>query len=135
MRVSSHQRQLVVFHWSLNDSKSPQVSRTILSILADLNCVVVCIVLIVTLISNSSNYLSIPVGTVPSASIIIGITVILMFHSFYFSNKVQVFISLFLLFHFPSMVHWNGKIDYSTSSLFFPFFLLINSSDLPAGIR
>ena len=29
-----HQRLLVVFHWSLSDSKSPQVSRTLLSILA-----------------------------------------------------------------------------------------------------
>ena len=33
----SHQRQLVVFHWSLSDSKSPQVSRTLLSILAVFN--------------------------------------------------------------------------------------------------
>ena len=32
----SHQRYLMVFHWSLSDSKS-QVSRTLLSILADLN--------------------------------------------------------------------------------------------------
>ena len=29
-------RELMVFHRSLNDSKSPQVSRTLLSILADL---------------------------------------------------------------------------------------------------
>ena len=36
----SHQRQLMVFHWSLIDSKSPQISRTLLSILAVLNNVV-----------------------------------------------------------------------------------------------
>ena len=34
----SHQYLLVVFHWSLSDSKSPHVSRTFLNILADLNC-------------------------------------------------------------------------------------------------
>ena len=34
----------MVFHWSLSDSKSPQVSRTLLSILAFLNNVVVLIV-------------------------------------------------------------------------------------------
>ena len=37
----SHQRQQMVFHWSLSDSKSPQISRTLLSILADLNNAVV----------------------------------------------------------------------------------------------
>ena len=31
----SHQCKLVVFHWKLSDSKSPQVHRTLLSILAD----------------------------------------------------------------------------------------------------
>ena len=34
----------MVFHWSLSDSKSPQVSRTLLSILAVLNNVVVWMV-------------------------------------------------------------------------------------------
>ena len=33
----SHKYQLVIFHQSLRDSKSPQVSRTLLSILADFN--------------------------------------------------------------------------------------------------
>ena len=37
----SHQCPLVVFHWSLSGSKSPQVSRTLLSILTDLNNAVV----------------------------------------------------------------------------------------------
>ena len=34
----------MVFHWKLSDSKSPQVSRTILSTLADLNISVVLVV-------------------------------------------------------------------------------------------
>ena len=33
----SHQCKLMVFHWRLNNSKSPQVSRTLLSILAVFN--------------------------------------------------------------------------------------------------
>ena len=40
----SHQCQLMVFHWSLSDSKSPQVSRTRLRILAVLSSAVVWIV-------------------------------------------------------------------------------------------
>ena len=42
---SSHQCSLVVFHWSLSDSKSPQISRILLSILVDLNNAAVWIVL------------------------------------------------------------------------------------------
>ena len=34
----------MIFHWSLSDSKSPQVSRTLLSILAVLNNAVVRLV-------------------------------------------------------------------------------------------
>ena len=37
----SYQRWLMVFHWTLNDSKSPQVSRILLGILAVLNNAVV----------------------------------------------------------------------------------------------
>ena len=42
----------MVFHWSLSDSKSPKVSRTLLSFLADLNYSVVCMVYTRPLISN-----------------------------------------------------------------------------------
>ena len=40
----SHQRKLMVFHWRLSDSKSPQVFRTLLSILAVFNNAVVWMV-------------------------------------------------------------------------------------------
>ena len=43
----------MVFHWSLSDSKSPQVSWTLLFILADLNNVVVGMVFTCPLISKS----------------------------------------------------------------------------------
>ena len=68
------QCKLVVFHWSLNDSKSPQLSIILLGILANLKNAVVWIVLILPLIFNSSNPLSNHFGTIPSTSAIIGIT-------------------------------------------------------------
>ena len=48
----SHQLTLMVFNWNLSDSKSPQVSRTLLSILADLNNTVVWTVSPVLLFTN-----------------------------------------------------------------------------------
>ena len=77
------QHKLMVFHWSLSDSKSPQVSRTLLSILADLNNSVLLMVMARPLISNSSSPLTKPLGTVTSAPITIGITATFMFHRFY----------------------------------------------------
>ena len=38
--------ELIVFHWTLSDIKSPQVSRTLLSILANINNAVIWMVLI-----------------------------------------------------------------------------------------
>ena len=40
----SHQRQLMVSHWSLSDSKSPQIPRTVFNVLANLNNAVVWMV-------------------------------------------------------------------------------------------
>ena len=47
--------QLMVSRWSVSDGKSPQVSRTLLSILVDLNNAVVCMVSTRSLISKSSS--------------------------------------------------------------------------------
>ena len=65
----------MVFHWSLSDSKSPQVSRTLLSILAVLNNIVVWMVSTRPPTSKSSSTLSNPLVTVPNAPIIISIFV------------------------------------------------------------
>ena len=105
----------MVFHWSLSDCKSPQVSRTLLSILADLNNAVVCIVSTRPLISKSSS----PLLTVLSEPITIGITFTFMFHSFELSCKVLVLISLFTFLQFYSVVSWNGKVHFSAGSLLF----------------
>ena len=85
----------MVFHWSLSDYKSRQVAGTFLSILADLNNVVVLMVLIRLPISNSSSLLIKPLETVTSVPITSAITVT-MFHSFFSSlarSKFWYFIS------------------------------------------
>ena len=67
----------MVFHWSLSDSKSPQVSRTLLSILAVLNNAVVWIVSTRSPTSKSSSPFNNPLFTVPKAPITIIIIVII----------------------------------------------------------
>ena len=112
----------MVFHRSLGDTQSPQVSRTLLSILAYLNNVVVWIVSTCTLISKSSNPITKPLGSVLSASTIIVIIVTLLFYRFfllwqspgiYLSTQFHLF-----LFRVPT-----GQ-QIRQSSRFF-FFLLI----------
>ena len=64
----------MVSYKNLNVKKSPQVSRTRLSIQADLNAAV-SIVSTCPLISKSSSSFNNPFGIVPSAPTTIGITV------------------------------------------------------------
>ena len=66
------------FHQSLSNSKSPQVSKTLLSILAVLNNAVST----GPLTSKSSSPFSNHLVTVPNAPITISIIVTCMFHSF-----------------------------------------------------
>ena len=62
----SHQRWLIVFHGSLSECKSSQASRTLHSILADLNNAIVWIVSSRFLISKSSSLSTNPLVTVPT---------------------------------------------------------------------
>ena len=73
----------MVFDWSLSDSKSPQVSRTLLSILAVLNNAIFWKVSTRPPTSKSSSPFSNPLVTVPNAPITIGIIVTCMFDSFF----------------------------------------------------
>ena len=94
----------MVFRWNLSDSKSPQVSRTLLSILAVLNNVVVWMVAARPPTSKSSSPLNNPLVTVSNAPITIGIIFTCMFHSFFqFPIKVEVLILLFTFFQFYSV--------------------------------
>ena len=70
----------MVFYWSLSESKSPQVSWILLTILAILNNAVVWMVSTRLPTSKSFNN---PLVTVPKAPIEIGIIVTFTSHSFF----------------------------------------------------
>ena len=113
----------MAFHWSLSDSKFPQVSGTRLSILTDLNNAVDLMVSTCPLISKSTSHFTNSLGIVPSGPITIGITVTFISIVFFlFSSKVEVLISLFAFFYFYSVVSRDME-----NPLFdrFSFFLLI----------
>ena len=115
----SHQLTLMVFHCSLSDSKSPQVSRTLLSILAALNNPEVWVVSAHPLISKSSN---------PFINFFGNCTMSTNYNSYnrhfhvlqflQFPSKVEVFIRLFNFFQFYSVVNWDNRDHNFASSLF-----------------
>ena len=112
------------FDWSLRDSKSPQVSWTLLSIFAVLNSVVVWMVSTRPPTSKSSSPFSNPLVTLPIAPITIGIIVTCMFHSFFNSFEMSKYLSFFS--HSFSFLLWSGGIANSTILQVLFFFLLIN---------
>ena len=113
----------MVFYWSLSDSKSPQVSRTRLSILAVLSNAFVWIVSTRPPISKSSRPFNNPLVTVPNAPITIGIIVTFVFHSFFISLARSRYLSFFSLsFRF---ILWSAGTAKSTILQILVFFLLI----------
>ena len=110
----------MVFHWRLSDSKSPQVFRTLLSIVAVFNNDVWMVSTRLPT-SKSSRPFNNPLVTVPKAPITIGIIVTFIFHSFFlkFSSKVEVLISLFTFFQFYSVVIRDSKVNNFAGFLFF----------------
>ena len=87
----------MVFHWSLSDSKSPKVSGTLLSILADLSNAVVWMVSTRPPTSKSTSSFNNPSVTVPKTSITIGIIVTFMFYSYFNSPSCSTVLLLLLL--------------------------------------
>ena len=88
-----------VSHWSSSNLKSPQICRTLLSILADFNNTVVLIIAVRPLISNSSSPFINPLVSVSSEPITIGITVTYMCDSFFFFSVLYqgLLLSLIIL--------------------------------------
>ena len=117
----------MVFHWSLNDSKSPQVSWTRLSILAVLNNAVVWTVSTRPPTSKSSSPFNSPLVTVPKAPIMIGIIVTFIFHSFFNSQARSWHLSFFSLSF--SFILWSAGTAKSTilKVLFIFYFITIRS--------
>ena len=102
----------MVFHWSLSDSKSPQVSKTRLRILAVHSNAVVWIVSTRPATSKSSRLFNNHLVIVPNAPITIGTIVTFMFHSFFDSLARSKYLSLFSLsFRF---VLWSAGTAKST---------------------
>ena len=102
----------MVFHWSLSDSKSSQVSRTLLSILAVFNNAVVWMVSTRPPTSKSSrpfNNLSV---TVPKAPITIDTIVTFMFLNFFNSLARSRYLSFFS--HSFSFILWSAGTAKST---------------------
>ena len=85
----------MIFHWSLSNSKSPQVSRTRLRILAVLSNAVICIVSTRPPTSKSSRPFNNPLVIVPKEPITIGTIVTFMFHSFFNSLPRSNYLSFF----------------------------------------
>ena len=123
----------MIFYWSLSDSKSPQVSRTRLSILAVLSNAVVLIVSTRPPISKSSRPFNNPLVTMPNTPITIGIIVTFMFHSFFISLARSRYLSFFSLsFRF---ILWSAGTAKSTILQILVFLLIIMRSGLLAGIK
>ena len=95
----------MVFHWNLSDSKSPQVSRTLLGILTVFNNVVVWMVSSRPPTTMSTSPFSNPLVTVPNAPITIGIIVTFMFHIFFKSLARLRYLSFFS--HSFSFILWS----------------------------
>ena len=122
----------MVFHWRLSDSKSPQVSRTLLSILFVFNNAVVWMVSTRLPTSKSSRPFNNPLVTVPKAPITIGIIVTFMFHSFF--NSLVRSSNLSLFSHSFSFILWSAGTAKSTILQIF-FLIIIIRSGLLAEIR
>ena len=123
----------MVFHWSLSDSKSPQVSRTVLSILAVLSNAVIWIVSTPLPNCKSSRFINNSLFIVPKAPITIGTIVTFMFHSFFNSPARLRYLSFFL--HSFSFILWSAGTAKSTISQILFFVVDIIWPGLLAVIR
>ncbi len=102
----------MVFHWSLSDCKSPQVSRTRLRILTVLSNAVIWIVSSRPPTSNSSRPFNNPLVIVPKAPITIGTTVNFIFNSFFNSLVRSRYLSFFSLSF--KIILWSARTAKST---------------------
>ena len=118
----SHQRLLMVLHWSLSDSKSPQVSRTLLGILTVLNNDVVLMVSSRPPTFKFSSPFNNLFLTVPKEHITIGTIVTFKFHSFFISLARSMY--LFYFSHsFSFILRSAGTAKSTILQILFFFFV------------
>ena len=108
-------------HWSLSHSKSPQVSRTLLSILAVLNNAVVRMVFICPPTSKSASPFHNPLVTEPKSPITIGIIVPFMFRSFSIPKQGR---DTYPSFHVLSVLFCGQPVQQSRQFCKFSFFVI-----------
>ena len=120
----SHHSLLMVCHWSLSDSNSPQVARTLLSILAVLNNAVIWMVSTRPPTSKSSNSFNNPLLSVPNAPITIDMIVTCMIPSLFNSPARSRYLTFFS--HSFSFILWSAGTAKSTilQFVFFCWLLL-----------
>ena len=124
----------MVFHWRLSDKKSPQVSRTLLSILAVLNNAVIWMVSTRPSTSKSSRPFNNPLVIVPKEPITIGI--LSPSCSIVFSILSQG-LGTYLSFQILSVLFCGQPGQQGRQFCYFSFFfflLIIIRSGLLAGI-
>ena len=108
----------MVSHWSLS-YKYSQVSKVLLSILANLNNVIVWMVSTLSLISKCPSPCTNPLVTLLSEPITIDIIVIFMFHNFFsFLARSKYLSRFFAFFQFYPVISRSGKLHYLAGSLF-----------------
>ena len=103
---------LIVFHWSLSDRKSPQVFKTLLGILAGLNNTVVWMVSTRPPSTKSSSPFNNPLVNVPKTLITIGLIITFMFYNF-FNSLVRSRYWSFFSFSI-SFIRWSAETAKST---------------------
>ena len=118
---------------SLSDSKFPQVSRTLLSILSILNNAVVWMASTRPSTSKSSSPFNNPLFIVPKAPITIGTIVTFMFPSLFNSLARSRYLSFFS--HSFSFILWSGGTAKLTILEVLFFLWIIIRSGLLAGMR
>ena len=113
----------MVFHGSLRDSKSPQVSRTLLSILAHLNNGIVWMVSTSLLISKSSYFFTKTLRIGPSVPITNNIT--FMFHRFFLVlwEGLSTYLSFILFKFYLSFILFKFSF-FGPLFCWFPFFIV-----------
>ena len=116
------------FHWSLNDSKCPQISKTLLRILADLDDSVFRFVSILPLISLSSIFFHSFRWPFQMYQLLLASRTIIfhcLFNSLLFTMNIEAFVYLFAFFYFRSEVRPNNKLDSTVTCFFLQGFVFL----------
>ena len=106
----------MVFYWNLSESKSPQVAKTVLIILAAPNKAVDWIISIRLAISNPSSSKS---PHCKRYNRHLHIQPLSLFYR-------KVLVSSFAFFDFHSLIRWDDKVHYKVISLFLLFNLCLD---------